>query len=149
MDINAIRKEIAAHLVKQGLLEKQSKFLKEMRSRWIVLTTNYLMCFRNQDCIDMTDMIDLKHVTTIKSHFAKTELGVGFKISSDDISLNFRCATTVEKWCWIVAVERAVELKQRGATPYNHSLLLRTKGFLSVDEYEGAESIIIDLHMLP
>jgi hypothetical protein len=43
----------------------------------------------------MTDMIELKHVTTLKSHFAKTDLGIGFKISSDDISLSFRCNTTV------------------------------------------------------
>lgn len=69
MDINAVRKEITTNLVKQGLLEKQSKFLKELRNRWIVLTTNYLMCFRNQDCADLTDIIDLKHVITIKSHF--------------------------------------------------------------------------------
>lgn len=54
MDTNSIRREIANNLIKQGLLEKESKFLKELRSRWIVLTSNYLMCFRNQDCSELT-----------------------------------------------------------------------------------------------
>lgn len=87
---------------------------------------------------------------TIKSHFSRTDLGTGFKVSSDDISLCFRCTSTAEKWCWLVALERVIELKQRGATVYNNQELLRTRGFPSIDEYEGTETRTIEfVNLLP
>lgn len=46
MDSRAIEYEVRNNLVKEGCVEKKSKFLKEWRERWLVLTVNYLFTFK-------------------------------------------------------------------------------------------------------
>ena len=46
MDNRAIQNEVISNLIKEGVMEKKSKFLKEWRERWVVLTVNYLFTFK-------------------------------------------------------------------------------------------------------
>ena len=48
MDPKSIELEISKNLIREGELKKRSKFLKEWRSRWVVLTSNFLFTFTNK-----------------------------------------------------------------------------------------------------
>lgn len=71
MDKKAIDTDIKNYKVRQGPLYKRSKFLKEWRERWIVLTNNYMYTFTNKNCDEMTDLIDLKDLKSYKSYLRK------------------------------------------------------------------------------
>ena len=48
MDIKAIEADIKNHKIRGGYLYKRSKFLKEWRMRWVVLTTNFMYTFTDE-----------------------------------------------------------------------------------------------------
>lgn len=48
MDIKTVLADIKNNKIREGVLYKRSKFLKEWRERWIVLTTNFMYTFTNK-----------------------------------------------------------------------------------------------------
>lgn len=55
-------------IVKEGWLLKQSKFLKDWRRRWIVLTSQYLCSFRSPESIHRTptEALRLSDCSTVR-----------------------------------------------------------------------------------
>ena len=53
-------------IIKEGFLEKRSRFLKGWRKRWIVLTPNYMTTFKSQgNYTDPTEQIPLADFSSI------------------------------------------------------------------------------------
>lgn len=50
---------------------KRSKFLKEWRQRWIVLTTSFIYTFTDSNMKEVTDVVNLKEVKSYKSYLRK------------------------------------------------------------------------------
>ena len=65
MDQKAIEADIKNYKIREGPLYKRSKFLKEWRERWVVLTANYLYTFTTKNLDEVTDVIDLKDISDI------------------------------------------------------------------------------------
>lgn len=76
-------------MVYEGALLKRSKFLKEWRQRWVVLTSSFLITFMSRTCREITEVIHLSNVKYIKSYLNHQEEmePTGFKIRSDEEEL--------------------------------------------------------------
>lgn len=55
----------------------------------------------------------------------------GFKIRTDDDQFYYSARNTNQKWSWIVSLQRQLDLKSNGASPYNNAEFVKSKGFLS------------------
>jgi hypothetical protein len=47
MDLKQIENEIKNYKLREAYLEKRSKFLKEWRERWVVVTHNFVFTFKS------------------------------------------------------------------------------------------------------
>lgn len=131
MDIKAIETDIRNYKIRGGFLYKRSKFLKEWRMRWVVLTTNFMYTFTDEKMTEVTDVIDLKDIKSYKSYLRKDEemIPPGFKLRSADDMLYFCAKNCHEKWSWLVSLERLMDFKYVGASNYNNIDWVRTRGF--------------------
>ena len=68
----------------EGYLQKRSKFLKEWRKRWVVLTSNFVFTFTNKKLQEMTDVVEVKEIIGVKSYVKKEDdlTPTSFKIES-------------------------------------------------------------------
>ena len=111
MDKKSIESDIKNYKIREGYLFKRSKFLKDWRKRWVVLTTNYIYTFTSNKLEDATDVIDLKDIKTYKSYLRKDEdmVPAGFKIRCNDDMFYFSANDCNEKWSWLVSLERLMD----------------------------------------
>lgn len=133
MDQKSIESDIKNYKVREGPIYKRSKFLKEWRDRWLVITHNFLYTFTSKKMDEATDIVDLKDVKSYKSYLRKDEemIPAGFKLRTSDDMFYFCAKSCHEKWSWIVSLERLLDYKCVGATPYNNVDYIKTKGFES------------------
>lgn len=131
MDSKAIEADIKNYKIREGPLYKRSKFLKEWRERWIVLTSNYIYTFASKNLDEVTDIIDLKEIKSYKSYLRKDEemIPPGFKVRSADDMYYFCAKNCNEKWSWLVSLERLMDYKYVGSSNYNNADWIKTKGF--------------------
>ena len=139
MDIKAIENDVKNYKIREGPLYKRSKFLKEWRERWIVLTSNFLYTFASRKMDEVTDVIDLKEIKSYKSYLRKDEemIPPGFKIRSADDMFYFCAKNCNEKWSWLVSLERLMDFKYVGASNYNNIDWIKTRGFDSQIDFEN------------
>jgi len=96
-------------IVKEGWLSKQSKFLKEWRKRWFVLTPTHLYTFKlERQYKSPTEKILLKECTTVKSAEDEIHKENSFRIDSTNAVFYIMAPTTTEKEAWIGAIGKAM-----------------------------------------
>ena len=84
MNPSFVEKELTTALIREGLLYKRSKFLKEWEGRWVILTKNYIFIYQDKSRKVLTDSIDLAEIKNYKSYVRKDDDAItsSLKISS-------------------------------------------------------------------
>jgi len=103
-----------------------------------VLTMNFLFIFTNRTLKEVTDYIDLRDVLSYKSYLRKDDdmIPAGFKLTTADERHCFCARNCNEKWSWMVTIERLMDFKYTGKSPYNCIDWIATRGFMSQGEFE-------------
>ena len=60
----------------------------------------------------------------------------GFKIRTLEDMFYFCARNCNEKWTWLVSLERVMDFKYAGKSPYNNAEWIKTKGFMGQREFE-------------
>lgn len=103
---NSVRRD---DVIKEGYLVKQSRFLKQWRTRWFVLTPKELSSFKFQDMQeDATEIIPLCDCTDVKPSDATTGKENSFELHMLDRVFYITAASSLEKESWITAIKRAI-----------------------------------------
>ena len=137
-------KDIENNKIREGTLQKRSKYLKQWRQRWIVLTFNFLISFKSRDCKEISEVIEISTIENYKSYINTTSemVPAAFKIKSGD-NLMYLCAKDAEeKWSWIVVLERLLDYRVNGATNYNNLTFIKTMGFKSLTQFTSAKDYL-------
>lgn len=99
---------------------------------------NFLFVFTNRTMKEVTDFIDLRDVLSYKSYLRKDDdmIPAGFKLTTLE-DMHYFCARNCnEKWSWMVTIERLMDFKYTGKSPYNNIDWITTRGFMSLGEFE-------------
>ena len=95
-----------------GTLLKQSRFLGQWRSRWMVLTSQFLLSYeyQGQETVGQppTEFLTLKDCATVRS--AEDEVGRehAFKVEGGSRTFMLVASSKLEKEAWIGAVGKAM-----------------------------------------
>ena len=96
----------------EGFMVKQSKFKKEWRQRWLVLTPKYLCSFKNQgEDRNPTEVIRLADCTTVRSAEDSCGNENSILVQTRGRLRNFLliAGTPEEKEEWISRIEQSVQ----------------------------------------
>jgi hypothetical protein len=89
-------------IIKEGWLEKRSRFLKGWRKRWIVLTPNYLCTFKTQGKLkDPTEQILLSEFNSILPADEELNKANTFKMMTFDREFYFAAESQESRDEWI------------------------------------------------
>jgi hypothetical protein len=137
MDPKTVETELRTNKIREGPIYRRTKFLQEWRERWLVLTKHYLLIFTNRNLKEMAEFIDLREVKTYKSYLKKDEdmIPAGFKLRTQEDMFYFCARNCNEKWTWLVSIERLMDFKYTGKSPYNNEDFIRSKGFMGQAEF--------------
>jgi PH domain len=96
-------------IIKEGWLEKRSRFLKGWRKRWIVLTPNYLNTFKTKkDLTDPTEQIPLSEFSSILPVGFEVNRPNVFKIQTTDREFFFNADNQTERDEWVSVLGQIV-----------------------------------------
>eukprot|EP01017_Pseudomicrothorax_dubius_P015833 TRINITY_DN1807_c0_g1_i1.p1 TRINITY_DN1807_c0_g1~~TRINITY_DN1807_c0_g1_i1.p1 ORF type:complete len:129 (-),score=29.22 TRINITY_DN1807_c0_g1_i1:132-518(-) len=96
-------------VIKEGNLNKQSKFWKTWRQRWFVLTPTCIYSFKAEKTYkDPTEVIPLKDCSTIKSAEDEVHKEFAFRIDCKDRTFYLTASSATEKESWIGAIGKAM-----------------------------------------
>mmetsp|Transcript_23977 Transcript_23977/g.42470 ORF Transcript_23977/g.42470 Transcript_23977/m.42470 type:complete len:129 (-) Transcript_23977:1227-1613(-) len=97
-------------IYKEGWLYKQSKYLKEWRRRWVVLTPRLLCSFKAEKNyrVAPTEQVWLRECSSVKSAEEETRQPNGFRVDSASRAYYFYTEDHEEKEAWIGAIGRAM-----------------------------------------
>jgi len=97
-------------IYKEGWVYKQSKYLKEWRRRWVVLTPRLLCSFREPGNyrVTPTEQVWLKDCSSVKSAEEETRQANGFRVDSAGRIYYFYTEEHEDKEAWIGAIGRAM-----------------------------------------
>lgn len=97
-------------IIKEGWIEKRSKYVKEWRSRWMVLTPRFLCTFKKQQDYrsSPTEKINLRLCATVKSAEDDVGRAHSFRVDTSARSYFFTSKDMTEKEAWIGAIGRAM-----------------------------------------
>merc|ERR1711907_83436 len=96
-------------IMKEGFLDKQSRYLKSWRKRYVILIKSHLLTFKDNMNRDApTEIIPINNCCTVKS--ADDELNVknSFKVLVQDRTFYFMGADNSDKESWIGALGKAM-----------------------------------------
>lgn len=97
-------------ICKEGWIYKQSKYLKEWRRRWVVLTPRQLCSFKEPQNyrVSPTERVWLKDCSSVKSAEEETRQLNGFRLDSGGRVYYFYTDEQQDKEAWIGAIGRAM-----------------------------------------
>ncbi len=101
-------------IVKQGFLVKQSKFLRQWKRRWFILTPSHLCSFANQgDHINgsPTEFINIGECSTVRSADEETGKENSFKIETPSRTFYLVADASNEKESWIGSIGKQMVRK--------------------------------------
>ena len=135
------QRELTINFIRQGQLFKRTKFLKAWQDRWLILTVNYIFIFQNRSRKDLTDRIDLNEIRNYKSYVRKEDdvLTNCIKIRTEHHMYYLGFPSVLEKWTWLVTLERLMDVKLTGRTHYNCQEWIATKGFPSQIQFQNKD----------
>ena len=98
-------------IIKEGFLEKESRYRKIWRKRWCVLTNQMLYTFEQQGSyINPTEEIETAKMKTVKTDetrgFQSKEFYIRIELQEDVFIL--KAASAEEKESWIGAIGKAM-----------------------------------------
>lgn len=98
-------------IIKEGFLEKESRYRKIWRKRWCVLTNQMLYTFEQQGSyVNPTEEIETAKMKTVKTDetrgFQSKEFYIRIELQEDVFIL--RAASAEEKESWIGAIGKAM-----------------------------------------
>ncbi|KAH7647517.1 PH domain-containing [Cryptosporidium bovis] len=94
-------------IVKQGWLYKQSRFLKDWRRRWFVLTRNYLASFKDSgNLASPTESLKLSECLTVRSADEDTNRENAFRVDTPNRVFFLIAENPIEKEEWIGQIGR-------------------------------------------
>ena len=98
-------------IIKEGFLEKDSRYRKIWRKRWCVLTNQMLYTFEQKDSyVNPTEEIETAKMKTVKTDetrgFQSKEFYIRIELQEDVFIL--KAATAEEKESWIGAIGKAM-----------------------------------------
>ena len=89
-------------IIKEGWLEKRSRFLKGWRKRWIILTPNFLTTLKSQgDYSNSTEQIPLNEFRSILPSDMELNRENTFKIETIEREFFFTAETKAERDEWV------------------------------------------------
>ena len=98
-------------IIKEGFLEKESRYRKIWRKRWCVLTNQMLYTFEQKDSyVNPTEEIETAKMKTVKTDetrgFQSKEFYIRIELQEDVFIL--KAGTAEEKESWIGAIGKAM-----------------------------------------
>eukprot|EP01084_Bolivina_argentea_P032986 61037_1 len=97
-------------IVKQGWLQKQSRYLKTWRRRWAVLADSKLYTFTEENHhSDPTEIIDLKIFPYVTPSQGLTGADTMFIVSNNKSQYSFIASSQHERYSWITAMAYWIE----------------------------------------
>ncbi len=93
-------------IIKEGWIEKRSKYVKEWRPRWLVLTPRFLCSFKKQQDYrsSPTEKITLRECSSVKSAEDDVRRADSFRVDTNVRTYFFTARDTAEKEAWIGAI---------------------------------------------
>jgi PH domain len=97
-------------ILKEGWVDKRSRFIKEWRKRWMVLTPRFLFSFKNQQGYKTspTERLRLQECATVKSAEEELKKDFSFRIDTRDRTFYFAANDSQEKESWIGSIGKAM-----------------------------------------
>ncbi|CAG9331021.1 unnamed protein product [Blepharisma stoltei] len=97
-------------IIKEGRINKCSRFFKVWRRRWMVLTPHFLVLFKRQQAYrdKPTEKIKLRDCSTVKSAEEETKKDFAFRIDSKDRVFFFSAQDANDKEAWIGSIGRVM-----------------------------------------
>ena len=97
-------------ILKEGFLEKQSRYLKSWRKRYIILLKTHMLTFSDNsgDYSAPTENIPINNCCTVKSADDELNLPHTFKVLVSDRTFYFAAGDNSEKEAWIGALGKAM-----------------------------------------
>ena len=99
----------AADVIKEGWLYKESRFLKEWRKRWFVLTKGHLFSYKEMKIYSKpTEAIEMSKCRTVKSIEEEINRPHAFKLEALDRVFRLQAENYSEKEGWIGSLGKAM-----------------------------------------
>ena len=91
-----------SEIIREGYLEKESRFMKTWKKRWTVLTKDSLYTFENEKQYNNpTEIIDLSKIVVVRSD---DDINHGFKVILKGETFYFKSQDNKNKEDWIKTI---------------------------------------------
>ena len=157
MEGTGCEEDIRQHKIKEAMVWKKSRYLKEWRERWVVLTENNVYSFEKKQVYrNPTEVLPVAEIETLKLyHKEQQERPFSFRLESKNLNFYLSCSNNQEKWSWVSAVERMIDRKQNNVTNdrrinevVNRSTFITRESLRSTFTSQGGRTSALDVNKI-